>query len=198
MARFRAARTTPVALCDLERGPVVVTREQWAIAGVINGPASARDLAWRCGVAFYDAVEFVAGLVQADRCTLCPAEEPPVPDEETGQPGPDPARAGLVRVPPQLPALLPAPVLREALLREALLRNAVYREAAPPEAGPRGAVLPQVPPQQAAPRKPLPRRRPEGSVTSPSPEDPGLSGEADYAPPPPEVLTRVLDALRKL
>ena len=111
-------------------------------------------------------------------------------------------------MPPQLPALLPAPVLREALLREALLRGAAYREAAyreaayreaaPPEAGPRSAVLPQVPAQQAGPRKPLPRRRPEGSETSPSPEDPGLSGEADYAPPPPEVLTRVLEALRKL
>lgn len=110
-------------------------------------------------------------------------EEPPVTDEETGQPGPDPAGAGLARVPPQLPALLPAPVLREALLREAAYR---------------GAVLRQVPPQQAASQKPLPRRRPEGSAASPSPEDPGRSGEADYAPPPPEVLARVLDALRKL
>jgi hypothetical protein len=126
-----------------------------------------------------------------------PSRGVPVPDEETAQPGPDPTGAGLVRVPPQLPALLPAPVLRDALLREALLREAAHRDTAPPEAGPRAAALPEVPPQ-AAPRKPLPRRRPEGSVTSRSPEDPGLSGEAGYSPPPPEVLTRVLDALRKL
>jgi hypothetical protein len=121
-----------------------------------------------------------------------PSRGAPVPDEETAQPGPDPTGAGLVRVPPQLLALLPAPVLREALLREALLREALLREA-----GSRAAAAPEVPPQ-AAPRKPLPRRRPEGSVTSRSPEDPGRPGEAAYSPPPPEVLTRVLDALRKL
>jgi hypothetical protein len=90
----------------------------------------------------------VAGLAEAGLCTLRPAEEPAVPDQETGQPGPTPELV-----------LLPAPLLQEALERQAM--------------------------------RPLPRRR--------SPEFPELPpGEPDYEPPPPEVLTRVLDALRKL
>ena len=151
MARCGPALTAPVTLCDLERGPAVLTRGQWAIACAIGPGSSARDLAWRCGVAFYDAVECVAGLAEAGLCTLRPAEEPAVPDQETGQPGPTPE-----------PVLLPAPLLQEALARQAM--------------------------------RPLPRRRsPE------SPQAPELPpGEPDYEPPPPEVLTRVLDALRKL
>ena len=102
-------------------------------------------------VAFYDAVECVAGLAEAGLCTRRPAEEPAVPNQETGQPGPTPE-----------PVLLPAPLLQEALARHAM--------------------------------RPLPRRRsPE------SPQAPELPpGEPGYEPPPPEVLTRVLDALRKL
>jgi hypothetical protein len=147
MARVGPVLTAPVALCDLERGPAVLTPEQWAIACMIGPGSSARDLAWRCGVAFYDAVECVAGLVQAGLCTLRPAEEPAVPDEETGQPGP-----------PPYPVLLPAPLLKEAQAREA-----------------------------------LPRRTSQGSAGAAD-----LGDEPDYEPPPPEVLTRVLDALRKL
>ena len=158
MARCWAALTAPVALCDLERGPAVLTRGQWAIACAIGPGSPARDLAWRCGIAFCDAVECVAGLAEAGLCTLRPAEEPAVPDQTTGQPGPTPH-----------PVLLPAPLLQEALARQA------PRPGTPPS-----GTLPQ-------------RRSPE------SPQAPELPpGEPDYEPPPSEVLTRVLDALRKL
>ena len=153
--------------------------------GTINRMSSARDLARRCGTAFYDAVERVAGLVQAGLCTLRPAEEPAVPDEETGQPEPwqHAAEDGPARVPPPLPDLLPAPVLRDARLWDARLWDAVLRDAVR---------------RPAVPRQALPRRRPEGSAAGGSPEEPEPCGEADYSPPPPEVLTRVLDALREL
>jgi hypothetical protein len=108
--------------------------------------------------------------------TLRPAEEPAVQDEKTGQPGPwqHAAEDSPARVPPLLPDLLPAPLLRDALLRDhARLRDTVPREA-------------------------LPRRKPESSAKGGSPDEPEPSGEADYSPPPPEVLIRVLDALRGL
>ena len=163
--------------------------------GTINRMSSARDLARRCGTAFYDAVERVAGLVQAGLCTLRPAEEPAVPDEETGQPEPwqHAAEDGPARVPPPLPDLLPAPVLRDALLRDALLRDARLRDARRWD-----AVLRDAGRRPAVPRQALPRRRPEGSAAGGSPEEPEPCGAADYSPPPPEVLTRVLDALREL
>jgi len=105
----------------------------------------------------------VAGLAEAGLCTLRPAEEPAVPDQETGQPGPTPG-----------PVLPLAPLLQEALARQAL----------------RPGTLPS----GMLPSGTLPRRRsPE------SPQAPELPpGEPGYEPPPPEVLARVLDALRKL
>ncbi|MGH3230039.1 MAG: hypothetical protein ACRDOA_15945 [Streptosporangiaceae bacterium] len=92
-----------------------------------------------------------------------------------GQPGPwqHAAEGSPAQVPPPLPDLLPAPVLQDALLWDAVRRAAVPRQA-------------------------LPQRRPEGSAARGSPEEPEPCGEADYSPPPPEVLTRVLDALRDL
>jgi hypothetical protein len=69
--------------------------------------------------------------------------------------------------------MLPAPVLEDAPPWDALSRDTVPRQA-------------------------LPQRMREGSAAGGSPEEPAPSGEADYSPPPPEVLTRVLDALREL
>ena len=148
----------------------------------INRLSSARDLARRCRVAFHDVVERATGLAQAARRALPPAEEPAVPDE-TGQPAPRQHAAGNdpARVPPPLPDLLPAPVLQDALLWDALSRDALSRD--PMRQG-----------RPAGPGQALPRRRPEESAA----EEPGPSVEAGYSPPPPDVLTRVLDALREL
>jgi hypothetical protein len=83
MARYHLARTTPVRLRDLSAPSTVLSREQWAIAGAIDGTRSVQDLAWQCGLALYEAIEYVDGLIQAGVCD--PGTGPP-PAEPTGNP----------------------------------------------------------------------------------------------------------------
>ena len=111
----------------------------------------------RCGPALPAPVT-LCGLAEAGLCTPRPAEEPAVPDQETGQPGPTPE-----------PVLLPAPLLQEALARQALRPGTLPSGMLPRRRSPESPQAPELPP-----------------------------GEPGYEPPPPEVLTRVLDALRKL
>lgn len=74
----RAARLNrhdvPVAarpgLSDLDRPGAVVTREQWALAGKIDGATSVQNLAWDNGFALYDTIEWVADLVDQGLCTM--------------------------------------------------------------------------------------------------------------------------------
>lgn len=124
---------------------------------------------------FRAALGAPVALCDQERGSAVMTEEPAVPDEETGPPAPwqYAEEGGPGRVPPPLPDLLPAPVLRDAPLWDALSQDTV--------------------PWQA-----LPRRMREGSAAGGPPEEPEPSGEADYSPPPPEVLTRVLDGLRDL
>ena len=68
VARYNLARTKPVQLCDLGGPSAVLSREQWAVACAIDGTRSVQDLAWQCGLALYDAMERVGGLVQAGVC----------------------------------------------------------------------------------------------------------------------------------
>ena len=80
MARFNLTRTTPVRLRDLRPPSAVLSREQWAIACAVDGAQSIQDLAWRCGLALYDATECVGHLIQAGVCAPsarpAPAEPP--------------------------------------------------------------------------------------------------------------------------
>jgi hypothetical protein len=69
LADCRLAPTTAVALQDLRLPVAVVTREQWAVACQISGPASAQELAQRCGIALADTVEYLDGLIRAGLCT---------------------------------------------------------------------------------------------------------------------------------
>ena len=73
LARYRLARTAPVALRDLDRASVLLRPGLWAIACRINGALSAQDLAWQCGLALYETIEGVGELLQAGLCALSPA-----------------------------------------------------------------------------------------------------------------------------
>ena len=71
VGRYNLARTAPVELCDLGGPSAVLTREQWTVACAIDGTRSVQDLAWQCGLALYDVMERVGGLVQAGVCAPC-------------------------------------------------------------------------------------------------------------------------------
>ncbi len=68
IARYRLGRSTPVRLRDLSRSAAVLSRTQWALACAIDGAASPQDLAGRCGLALYDAIENIGELVAAGLC----------------------------------------------------------------------------------------------------------------------------------
>ena len=85
VARYNLARTKPLQLCDLGGPSAVLSREQWAVACAIDGTRSVQDLAWHCGLALYDAMERVGGLVQAGVCAPCaPAPAPGALDSGSG------------------------------------------------------------------------------------------------------------------
>jgi len=90
MADYGLAPTTAVALRDLRRPTAVLTREQWAIASLIIGNASARELALRHGTALADTVECLGSLIRVGLCT-------PVRVTERRQ------------LPPRVPAQIPPP-----------------------------------------------------------------------------------------
>ena len=182
LARYRLARTAPVALRDLDRASVLLRPRPWAIACRINGALSAQDLAWQCGLALYETIEGVGELLQAGLCTLSPAA-PAVPPE-----------ADAVRAPaPESPVPVdPRPAL------------AISR---PPASGPGAQVVAPMPtlPAPGLPERRLPERRlpaPRLPETRPQRElEARTVPPQDAGPevaPPPELLRRVLDGLRKL
>lgn len=177
LARYRLARTAPVALRDLDRASVLLRPGLWAIACRINGALSAQDLAWQCGLALYETIEGVGELLQAGLCALSPAAPavPPVADA--------------VRAPaPESPVPVdPGPAL------------AISR---PPASGPGAEVAAPVPalpapglPERRLPEPRLPETRPQREPVARTvpPQDAGPE-----VAPPPELLRRVLDGLRKL
>ena len=81
MTRHGLRRTTPVRLHDLGRPSAVLSRPQWALACAIDGAASAQDLAWRCGMSLYEAIENLGALIAAGLCEPDPVElAVPAPD----------------------------------------------------------------------------------------------------------------------
>jgi hypothetical protein len=67
MTEYGLAPTTAVALRDVP-APVVITREQWALACQIGEQASARDLAAKRGAALADTIDCLGALAQAGLC----------------------------------------------------------------------------------------------------------------------------------
>jgi hypothetical protein len=76
MAGCELARAVRLQLRDLSRGPSVLTRAQWAVASMMDGSYSARDLAWESGQPLYETVEHVGDLVRAGLCAPS-ADAPP-------------------------------------------------------------------------------------------------------------------------
>jgi uncharacterized protein DUF4388 len=195
VGRYNLARTTPVQLCDLSGPPAVLTREQWAVACAIDGSRSVQDLAWQCGLALYDAIERVGGLVQAGVCAPCdPAETTGSLARWFGHDAPGPAT---------LPVLSPPEVLAPMPVRGANpVRSHVSAQPPAPVLSPT-AVLP---PPSSVSR--LPHRAPGGPraartvMSAPvwinGPEMTGTAPPGDFAAAQPDLLRRVLDGLRKL
>jgi hypothetical protein len=114
MARYGLSRTTPVRLHDFGRSSAVLSRPQWALACAIDGAASAQDLAWRCGLALYEAIEnlgtlIAAGLCQPDTPAGTLQAAPPNPLAERF--GPVPPQAALPRRARPGPVLSAPPVI---------------------------------------------------------------------------------------
>ncbi len=181
IARYQVTRTATVALRDLDQGPVVLTREEWAIASRIGRTSTVRDLAWRSGLSLCDTIEYVGRLIWAGVCTLGPGAA--AAGRAVSAAGPesggaaDPAAGG---------AAAPA-----------------AGGAADPAAGPAKLPAPGVP-------EPLPRRQPgthlarqlnaaagEGQPGS-GVAGSGWPAQPSFTPPPPDVLHRLLKGLRNL
>jgi hypothetical protein len=190
LARYGLTYTTPVRLCDLAEGSAMLTREQWASACRISGPASPLDLAWRHGMALYEALGCVGELVEAGLCAPCPPDAGPVaPDGAgptttgtgatgTGATGTGATGTGATGTAPARPGW-------EAWSTE------TPPATGEPDGQPRTApVLPSG----------LPQRRPYAwnELTALGGANLADDAPADTLAPPPELLRRVLDGLRNL
>lgn len=182
LARYRLARTAPVALRDLDRASVLLRPGPWAIACRINGALSAQDLAWQCGLALYETIEGVGELLQAGLCALSPAAPAVLPV------------AGAVRAPaPESPVPAdPGPALA---ISGPSASGPGAEVTAPVSALPApGLPEPRLPERRvSAPRRPETRPQGEPEARTLPPE-----GAGPEVAPPPELLRRVLDGLRKL
>jgi hypothetical protein len=176
MAGFDLSKSGSLELCDLKSGLAVLSREQWAIANLIDGTASARDLAWDNGLALYETIECVCGLVRAGLCTAA-AAAPASPAEQKAAP---------VAQPRVVSGLAPGRVTARGVTTRARLPKA--------EAGAG---------QGAGVRQHMPRRRPaviaESAARAAAEESQDMDrSEDESAPVSVDSLRRVLDGLRRL
>jgi hypothetical protein len=178
LARYGLAYTTPVRLCDLAEGGATLTREQWANACRISDPASPLDLAWRHGMALYEALGCVGELVEAGLCAPCPPDAGPAAPDGAGSAGIRTGAAGTTGTERARPGW-------EAWSTET-----------PPASGEPDAQ------RRPAPllRSGLPQRRPYAwnELTALGGADLTDGAPAETLAPPPELLRRVLDGLRNL
>ena len=209
ISRYGLARSTPVALRDLDRSCAVLKREQWEIAATIDRPLSPQDLAWQHGLALYDVIERVGGLVQAGLCVLR-GDPPAAPAAGILLPRRDPARPGRPAAVPRPaapgPAAVPEPAAPEAAavpVTGGAPPGEVPRPAGGPPSGegpqssadlrpgdvprPAGASQPGDVPRRTRTSRPVGALRPDGNG----------SGNA-LVPAAPELLRRVLDGLKEL
>jgi uncharacterized protein DUF4388 len=197
VARYNLDRTKPLQLCDFSGPPAVLSREQWAVACAIDGTRSVQDLAWHCGLALYDAMERVGGLVQAGVCAPgAPAQTPGALDHWFGRDEPGPAALPVLS--PTQP-VSPTPVLAPMPRRSP--RSVPPPRPAPP---PTPVLSPTaVLPPSAATAGRLPHRGPGSAQPArPMMSAPvwmaGAEPPSDFAAVQPDLLRRVLDGLRKL
>jgi hypothetical protein len=208
VARYNLARTKPLQLCDLGGPSAVLSREQWAVACAIDGTRSVQDLAWHCGLALYDAMERVGGLVQAGVCAPCaPAPAPGALDQWFGRDDPGPAALPVLS-PDQ--AISPTPVLAPMPRRSP--RAAPSPRPAPsarpvPPVRPAPPPTPVLSPTAVLPPSQVGSRLPHRGPTVAQPTRPMMSAPVwvagaeppgDFAAAQPDLLRRVLDGLRKL
>jgi hypothetical protein len=210
MARYGLSRTTPVRLHDLGRPAAVLTRPQWALACAIDGVASAQDLAWRCGLALYEAVENLGTLIAAG---LCQPDAPEVPSPRIHPPHPAPLHpappAPLQATPPAPPPAVPPappPAAPPAPPQAPPPAPPPVAPPAPPQATPPApppatplAPAPATPPQAALPRRAHPApmlSAPPVVAAEPSVAD-GMPASLEVTPAPPDLLRRVLEGLRR-
>ena len=122
------ADTVPVALADFDRGPAILTRDQWAIACRVNGSLTPRDLARQAGLPLYDTVTALGILLRRGLCTLA-TPVPPPPRTSTTPVTPDPH---LSQTPyPRSGATAPAPRRAEAVAVSAPAAGATEPRHAP-------------------------------------------------------------------
>jgi hypothetical protein len=196
VARCNLARTEPLRLCDLGGPSAVLSREQWAVACAIDGNRSVQDLAWQCGLALYDAMERVGGLVEAGVCA---------PSGQAGTHGSSGPAGSLAqwfgRDEPgsaALPVLSPMP---RRSPRPAPPSTPVLSPTRRPPPTPVLSPTAVLPPSQVAFR--LPYQPPGGQqVTRPVMSAPvwvaGAEPPGDFTAAQPDLLRRVLDGLRRL
>jgi DNA-binding NarL/FixJ family response regulator len=221
VARQQLARTTPVQLRDLSRPSAVLSRQQWAVACMIGGGLSAQDLAWQCGLALYEAIEYVGDLIRAGMCVTSVAEASGPAAEQAGQlarwfgtaelepDAPGGASGPAIPAPPgarsEPEARPPAPQADLEADRDPEPAAAWAEADRDPElAVPRAE--PDLIPRQPCGLPELPQRRPGAQMAQArhamsaefrtAAADPPRSSEFTAAPP--ELLHRVLDGLRRI
>jgi len=186
LARYQLSPGTPVRPCDLTGPSAVVSRRQWAIVGKIGEALSAGDLAWRHGLALYEAMDCVGDLVRAGLCT---------PDLAAGAAAPAYAPVRMAIDPPA-----PARLAHPAPAHPAPAARRAEPEVAPPLPPlPAPAPAPSPPPEAAGSAGAA-----DGSAGADKSAGPGGSaGPGELVAPeaerlPAELLQRVLGGLRKL
>ncbi len=171
LARYRLSPGTPVRLCDLSRPSAVISRKQWAVACKIGDALSASDLAWRYGLALYEAMDCIGNLVRAGLCA---------PDLSAGAAAPAYAPVRMA-IGPAVPAPRPSgPAAPPGL-------------AAPVAAAPLPPLPPPTGPRSRSSRPAAPPFR----LADPDPEPAGPADD-DSDPSSAELLRRVLGGLKKL
>jgi hypothetical protein len=178
LARYRLSPGTPVRPCHLTRPSAVVSRRQWAIVCKIGEAQSAGELAWRHGLALYEAMDCVGDLVRAGLCApdlaaggAAPAYTPARMAIDSPAPAAGPATAAV-------PAMAPGPV---------------------PAPGLGAPVARRLEPELAPPLPPLPAPTPLTPEAADATESAGVAESAELAERlPAELLQRVLGGLKKL
>jgi hypothetical protein len=176
MADLELGRGARLHLRDLAAGSAVLTSRQWQLACMMDGSATARDLAWDNGLALYETAECVGALVSAGLCEAVAAPAPvAVPEPRVAKAGPQPKVVS---------GLAPGRVTARGVTTRARLPKA--------PAGSSG--------EGSGVRQAMPRRRPGAAEAVPigAQIQPEISAEADSTPVSIESLRRVLDGLRRL
>jgi Domain of unknown function (DUF4388) len=188
LAGFDLSQAARLELTDLSSGFAVITQEQWALACKMDGTISARELAWDNGLALYETLECVTGLLRAGLCRAVAVAGPRPKEQQAAPAGPAGSQAKVIS------GLAPGRVTARGITTRARLPRAASGT------GPGSAV------------RQMPRRRPGNAPESVPGSGPGAErqenaerqagaeqqAEDDFTPVSLDSLRRVLDGLRRL